>query len=157
MDTYTHMYRASLVAKTIKNLPAMPETWVWSLGWEDPLEMGIATNSSILAWRIPWTEVPGNYSSWDHKELDRTEQLTHTHTHPIFCLSVTQLIDIWTVLNFMAIMSHAAMTITYNILSGYMFSIPLEAELLGHTLNLCFHTLRNCPAVFQSGHTIFHS
>ena len=49
------------------------------------------------------------------------------------------------------------MTITYNILSGYMFSIPLEAELLGHTLNLCFHTLRNCPAVFQSGHTIFHS
>ena len=43
------MYRASLVAKTIKNLPAMQETWVRSLGWEDPLEMGIATNSSVLA------------------------------------------------------------------------------------------------------------
>ena len=44
---------ASLVAQTVKNLPAMPETWVPSLGWEDPLEEGMATLSSILAWRIP--------------------------------------------------------------------------------------------------------
>ena len=43
----------------IKNLPAMRETWVPSLGWEDPLEEGMATHSSILAWRIPWTEEPG--------------------------------------------------------------------------------------------------
>ena len=46
----------SLVAQTIKNLPAMRETWVRSLGREDPLEEGMATHSSILAWRIPWTE-----------------------------------------------------------------------------------------------------
>ena len=46
---------ASLVAQTIKNLPAMQETWVQSLGREDPLEKGEATHSSILAWRIPWT------------------------------------------------------------------------------------------------------
>ena len=46
---------ASLVAQLVKNLPAMQETWVLSLGWEDPLEKGKATNSSILAWRIPWT------------------------------------------------------------------------------------------------------
>ena len=46
---------ASLVAQLVKNLPAMCETWVWSLGWEDPLEKGKATHSSILAWRIPWT------------------------------------------------------------------------------------------------------
>ena len=46
---------ASLVAQLVKNLPAMWETWVWSLGWEDPLEKGKATHSSILAWRIPWT------------------------------------------------------------------------------------------------------
>ena len=45
--------RASLVAQSVNNLPAMQETWVWSLGWEDPLEEGIATHSSILAWRIP--------------------------------------------------------------------------------------------------------
>ena len=44
----------SLVAQLVKNLPAMQETWVQSLGWEDPLEKGKATYSSILAWRIPW-------------------------------------------------------------------------------------------------------
>ena len=49
---------ASLVAQTTKNLPAMWETWVQSLGQEDVLEKGMATHSSILAWRIPWTEEP---------------------------------------------------------------------------------------------------
>ena len=43
------------MAQLVKNLPAMQETWVRSLGWEDPLEKGKATQSSILAWRIPWT------------------------------------------------------------------------------------------------------
>ena len=46
---------ASLVAQLVKNLPTMRETWVLSLGWEDPMEKGKATNSSILAWTIPWT------------------------------------------------------------------------------------------------------
>ena len=46
---------ASLVAQLVKNPPAMQETWVSSLGWDDPLEKGMATHSSILAWRIPWT------------------------------------------------------------------------------------------------------
>ena len=50
---------ASLMAQTVKNPPAMQETWVRSLGWEDPLEKGMATHSSILAWRIPWMEEPG--------------------------------------------------------------------------------------------------
>ena len=50
---------AFLVAQMVKNPPAMQETWVRSLGWEDPLEEGMATHSSILAWRIPWTEEPG--------------------------------------------------------------------------------------------------
>ena len=49
---------ASLVAQGVRNLPAMRETWVRSLSWEDPLEEGMATDSSILAWRIPWTEEP---------------------------------------------------------------------------------------------------
>ena len=48
-------HRASLVAQLVKNPATMQETWVWSLGWEDPLEKGTATHSSILAWRIPWT------------------------------------------------------------------------------------------------------
>ena len=51
--------RASLVAQMVKNLSAMQETWVWSLGQKDPLEKGMATYSSSLAWEIPWTEEPG--------------------------------------------------------------------------------------------------
>ena len=51
--------RASLVAQTVKNLPAMQEPQVRSLGWEDPLEKGTAAHRSIFAWRIPWTEEPG--------------------------------------------------------------------------------------------------
>ena len=54
---------ASLVAQTVKNLPAMQETRVQSLGQEDPLEKGMATYSSILAWTIPWTEEPGGLQS----------------------------------------------------------------------------------------------
>ena len=57
-----------------KNLPTMQDTWVRSLSQEDPLEKGMATHSSILAWRIPWTEDPGGYSPWGHKELETTEQ-----------------------------------------------------------------------------------
>ena len=54
---------ASLVAQTVKNLPAMWQTWVWSLGQEDPLEKGIANHSSILAWKIPRMEEPGGLQS----------------------------------------------------------------------------------------------
>ena len=52
--------RASLVSQPVKNPPAMWETWVQSLSWEDPLEKGTATHSSILAWRIPWTKSMGS-------------------------------------------------------------------------------------------------
>ena len=54
---------ASLVAQLVKNLPAIWKTWVRSLGWEDPLEEGMATHSSILACRIPWAEEPGRLQS----------------------------------------------------------------------------------------------
>ena len=64
---------SSLVAQSVKSLPAMQETWVQSLGWEDPLEKEMATHSSIFAWRIPWAEEPGSYSSWGRKESDTTK------------------------------------------------------------------------------------
>ena len=57
-----HCGANSLVAQMVKNLPAMQKTWIQSLGWEDPLEKGMATHSSILAWRNPWTE-PGGLQS----------------------------------------------------------------------------------------------
>ena len=63
------------MAQTENNLPATQETRVQSLGLEDPLEKEMATHSSILAWRIPWTEEPGRLQSWGHKESDRTERL----------------------------------------------------------------------------------
>ena len=61
----------SLVAQMVKHLPTMRETWVRSLGWEDLLEKGKGTHSSILAWRIPWTVCP-----WDCKESNMTEPLS---------------------------------------------------------------------------------
>ena len=61
----------------VKNLSAIEENRVQSLGWEDPLEKGMATYFSILAWKIPWAEEPGGlHSPWGPKELDMTERLT---------------------------------------------------------------------------------
>ena len=62
-STSTESQGASLVAQLVKNLPAMQETWVQSLGWEDPLAKEMATHSSTLAWKIPWTEKPGRLQS----------------------------------------------------------------------------------------------
>ena len=62
----------------LKHLPAMWETWVRSVGREDPLEKEMATHSSILAWRIPWTEELGGLQSMGRKESDTTERL-HYH------------------------------------------------------------------------------
>ena len=58
------------MAQLVKNLPAMQETWVQSLSWEDAPKKGMTIHSSILAWRFPWTEEPGDYSLWDCKESD---------------------------------------------------------------------------------------
>ena len=68
---------SSLVAQTVKRLPAMRETRVRFLGWEDPLAKEMAIHSSTLAWKIPWTEEPG---PWGRKESDTTERL-HFHFH----------------------------------------------------------------------------
>ena len=57
------------MAQMVKNLPAMWDAWVQSLGWEDPLEKGMATHSSVLAWRIPWTEEPGELQSMRSQRL----------------------------------------------------------------------------------------
>ena len=61
------LLRDTLVVQMVKRLPTMPETWVQSLGWEDLLEKEMATHSSILAWKIPWTEEPGRLSPWGRR------------------------------------------------------------------------------------------
>ena len=71
--------RASLVARRLKHLPAMRETWVWYLGWEDPLEKEMAIHCSILAWRIPRTEEPGGLQSTGSQSGTRLSNLACTH------------------------------------------------------------------------------
>ena len=71
---------ASLMAQLVNNLPAMQETWVLSLGWEDLLEEGMATILLFLPGESLWTEEPAGYSPWARKELDLTEQI-NTHNN----------------------------------------------------------------------------
>ena len=69
-----------LVAQMVRSLPAMQETWVWSLGQEDPLEKEMTTHSNILAWKIPWTEEPGRLKSMGSQRIwhDWVYMCTHT-------------------------------------------------------------------------------
>ena len=82
------------MAQTVKNLPAMQETWVWSLDQEDPVEKGMATHSRILSWRIPWTEEwgGGSYSPWGCKESDTIEWLTPTKHSNFSTISIKALL-----------------------------------------------------------------
>ena len=97
--THTHTYIYIYINPTgfrsgsvVKNLPAMQEIKVWSLGWEGPLEEGMATHSSILAWRIPRTEEPGRrHTTLGHKESDVAEATYHARTPHVF--SVSLLVD----------------------------------------------------------------
>ena len=75
---------ASLVAQMVKHLPTMQETWVWFLGGEDPQEKEMATRSSILAWRIPWTEEPGELQSTGSQRVGH-DWVTNTHTYNLNC------------------------------------------------------------------------
>ena len=67
------------MAQTVKNLPAMQEIWVQSLGQDDPLKKGKATHSSILAWRIPWTEGPGGLQSMESQRVTISNVITNLH------------------------------------------------------------------------------
>ena len=77
---YTYMW-TSLVAQLGENPPAVRETWVQSLGWENPLEKGKATRPSILAWRIPLTEEPGGLQSMGSQRVGDNWASKHTHTN----------------------------------------------------------------------------
>ena len=80
---------ASVVSQMVKNMPAVRETWVWSLGWEDPLEKGVATHSSILACEIPWIEEPGKLQSVGSQRVEHnwaTNKHTHTHKHSVLSM-----------------------------------------------------------------------
>ena len=78
---------ASLLIQTLKNLPAVRKIWVQFLGWEDALEEGMATHSSILTWRIPLRILAG-YSPWGHKKSDMTEWLSTAQMSEIPCFNI---------------------------------------------------------------------
>ena len=77
----------------VKNLSEMQETQVQSLGWEDPLEEGMATQSTILVWRVPWTEKPGRLQSIVCKESDMTKATEHTYTYIEYILFMHSSVD----------------------------------------------------------------
>ena len=72
----------SLVTQAVRNLPAIQETWVRSLNQKDPLEKGMSAYSSILAWRIPWTEKPGGLQSMGSQRV-RYDWVTHAFKYPM--------------------------------------------------------------------------
>ena len=75
--------RTSLVAQTVKRLSTMQETWVWSMGWEDPLEKEMAIHSSTIAWKIPWTEEPGRLQSMGSQRVGHDRATSHSRSWSI--------------------------------------------------------------------------
>ena len=72
---------ASLVAQTVKHLPAMQETWVQPLGWKDPLEKEMPAHASIVAWKIPWTEEPGRLRSTGWQRVRHNNSMVPLYLH----------------------------------------------------------------------------
>ena len=114
------------VAQVIKNLPAIQETWASSLGWEDPLEKGKATHSSILAWRIPWTEEPCGLR-WQSQSLLTANTFTFTTVVKVKSLSRVRLFAHLCFLQFNcdSIMSNLTLSTT-------VFNISCPQDVIDH-------------------------
>ena len=107
---------ASLVVQVVKNLPAVQETWVWSLGWEGLLEKGMATHFSIFAWRIPWTEEPGGLQSVG---LQRVGLDWVTNTFTLYMEMMLDKKQIWVIFLFEFKMGQKASETTHNISNAF--------------------------------------
>ena len=129
---YTHTYWTSLVAQTIKNLPAMQEMRVQSLDREDPLKKGIATLSSLLAWRIAWTEEPGRLQSMGSQLSSNTSEQLRLSLPWIYYTFTHSLTDefiflFWKCEYFLWIM--LLWTFMYKFLCGHIFSFFFDIHL----------------------------
>ena len=162
-----HIYciRGSLVAQTVKNLLAMQETWVQSLGWEDPLQKGMATHFSILAWRTPWTEEPGGLQSmgsqrvWHDWVTNIFTFICFIHIYPLHMYPIDTHIpatpykcwQIWYVKNNTAVaLSHLWISalnvqnkISFFILKEYMLLRTLGYQSVDHFGAKYWRTLKN--------------
>ena len=136
---------ASLVAQMRKNLAAMWEPWIWSLDWENPLEKGVATHSSTLAWRIPWTEEPGWLQSMGSQRVGH-DWVTFTHSaffmvqlsHPYMTTGKTKALTIRTFVS-------KVMSLLFNTLSGFLIAFLSRSKSL-----LVSWLLSNCGAGVDS-------
>ena len=149
----------------VKNLPALRETRVWSLSWEDPLEKSMATHSSILAWwRIPWTEEPGGLQSMESEESDVTECLSTRyltvanecrgmHVPHFVYLSAGGRLGCF---HFLAFVNNTAGNVCVQVLVWTCF-ISIRSGWSCWCGNSMLNLWRNCQTVFQSGWTILHS
>ena len=124
------------MAQQVKGMPALQETWetrVWSLSWEDPLEEEMATHSSILAWKIPWTEEPGGLQSKVSQRVKHDWVTKHTHTqiYVIVCLYIHKYIFVsWInqgreMIEFMCVVSKL-----WQMLLSIIYKITDENDLL---------------------------
>ena len=116
----------------VKCLPAMRQTWVRSLDWEDPLEKEMVTHSSTLAWKIPWMKEAGRLYPWGHKESDMSEQLHfhfYFHSHPYMTTGKTITLTRWTFVD-------KVMSLLLNMLSRLVIIfLPKSKHLLFHGCN----------------------
>ena len=103
----------ALVAQMVKNLPAVWETWVLSLGQEDTLEKGMSTHGSILAWRIPWTEVPSRLQSMGSQRVEHG-WLTKTFTFISVCICTLTLS-----LSYLCVYMYILFFFTFSFIIGY--------------------------------------
>ena len=135
----------------VKNLPAQWETWVQSLGWEDPLEKARQPHSNILAWRIPWTEESGGLQSMGSQRVDMTEWLTRTHTHTPYINSTANICFQYNVL---ISTDEVAMHLSdANFSTCVLDSIPfcllenLASAILFYFFSICFLQNKLLPSV----------
>ena len=101
------------MAQMVKNLPAMWETQVWSLGWQDPLEKEMATHSSTLTWKIPWREEPGGLQSTGSKRVRHDWATSLSFSHPYVTTGKTIALTIWTFVG-------KVMSLLFNMLSRFV-------------------------------------
>ena len=128
-SVFMYIWLGFLGGSVVKNLPAKQETWVHSPGQEDPLEMGMATHSSILAWRIPWTEEPGRLQSMGSQRVGHDWATKHTQEK----IRILFLKDIWksVIKDFRGLYAClSSQKINGEKLCMVVFEIPLEIAIL---------------------------
>ena len=122
----------SLVAQTVKSLPAMQEAWVPSLGWEDPLEEEMVTHSSILAWRIPWTEEPHglqSMGSWRVRQDWKTNMLSFVLPISAFISSVNNFASLCSIFFMSTKNVYAAYSFPFALIGTFMFNDSVKENI----------------------------